>query len=280
MDGGERERAERSRIKQGVKRNRRQKRLRAQQLRSATSQTASQSAVVEESSTVGDRNRDALQVTENGPDTGEDSTTTISHHLGSSLSISAHDADAPFYNEDDNLQGTVITPSCQGGHALSPGSPAHYRSPNSATPFPPLRILHHREAELLMHYLDHVFHLQFRFHSPSVRTGGRGWLLWLLIRTGPLYHAALSLSALHQHVILHRKENADHSETSDHFSTTFHELNEYHGRTLQELQVCLQTSQTDTGHPDVGRQIEILACGVQLISFQVSTSLSLSIDSR
>lgn len=120
-----------------------------------------------------------------------------------------------------------------------------------------------------MHYLDYVFHLQFRFHSPSIRTGGRGWLLWLLIRTGPLYHAALSLSALHQHTLLYRKKGTHSSPRESKYNSTLQELNEYHGRTLQELQVCLQNSQTDSGSPDLGKQIEILACGVQLISFQV-----------
>lgn len=47
------------------------------------------------------------------------------------------------------------------------------------------------EANLIMHYLDHVFYIQFRFYSPTVSEPGRGWFLSLLTRTKPLYHAAL-----------------------------------------------------------------------------------------
>ncbi|KIX07454.1 uncharacterized protein Z518_02107 [Rhinocladiella mackenziei CBS 650.93] len=88
------------------------------------------------------------------------------------------------------------------------------------------KTLSYRDAELLMHYVDHVFPRQFRFHTQDInRWGGRGWLLWLLTKTGHLCHAALSLSALHQ-CILH-----------------FH----------------------SHGH----KQIEVLACGVSLISFEL-----------
>lgn len=59
-----------------------------------------------------------------------------------------------------------------------------------------------REAILLMHYLDHVFHTQFRFYSLSTTEGGRGWIFLLLTQTKPVYHAALSVSAHHLHVTL------------------------------------------------------------------------------
>lgn len=267
MDGGERERAELARIKQCVKKNRRQKRLRSQQLRSAASPQTPPLTGSDQHITEGNDNRNVSRVTKTGPDRREDLSLTVSHPPESPLDPSSHNADGNYNGEYLSLIPEVNTPNCPAKLSLPARSPSQHHLPQSV--LPPLRILHHRETELLMHYLDHVFHLQFRFHSPSVRTGGRGWLLWLLIRTGPLYHAALSLSALHQHVILHRKENADSSGTWNRLSPTLHELNEYHGRTLQELQICLQTSQMDTDHPDLGRQVEILACGVQLISFQV-----------
>ncbi len=119
-----------------------------------------------------------------------------------------------------------------------------------------------REAELLMHYLDHVFVLQFMFHTPSVQSGGRGWLLWLLTETKPLYYAALSLSALHQHAMLGRVGAND---------DTLKELNAHHNRTLKELQICLQTtSNRDTDGGGIRKQLQVLACGVSLISFEVS----------
>ncbi|KAI5204214.1 hypothetical protein E4T39_03816 [Aureobasidium subglaciale] len=123
----------------------------------------------------------------------------------------------------------------------------------------------HREAELLMHYLDHVFALQFRFHSSSVASGGRGWLLWLLTETKPLYHAALSLGALHQHSLLAR------SVRGQRYHDTLHELNEHHNRALQELQIFLQSSCEDSTGAASGRKrrLQILACGVQLISFEL-----------
>jgi hypothetical protein len=64
----------------------------------------------------------------------------------------------------------------------------------------PGRLTSYREAELIMHYMDAVFPLQFRIHVPDAR--GRGWLLWLLVQSGPLYHAALSLSAFHQSIYM------------------------------------------------------------------------------
>lgn len=49
-----------------------------------------------------------------------------------------------------------------------------------------------------MHFLDHVFPLQYPVYKPGIQEGGRGWLLSALTQTKPLYHAALSLSAYHR----------------------------------------------------------------------------------
>jgi len=54
------------------------------------------------------------------------------------------------------------------------------------------------ESVLLMHFLDHVFPLQYPMYKPGIPEGGRGWLLALLLRTKPLYHAALALSGYHR----------------------------------------------------------------------------------
>lgn len=135
-----------------------------------------------------------------------------------------------------------------------------------STPAPSsFRFGHAREAELLMHYLDHVFALQFRFHTPTVATGGRGWLLWLLTETKPLYHAALSLGALHQHSLLSRASRGRK------YYESLNELNEHHNRALQELQIFLQSAYDDSNSLETGRKrkLQILACGVQLISFEV-----------
>lgn len=161
-----------------------------------------------------------------------------------SLELSEEDLPLPSFE-----QGSSRTPS------IAP-------TPSATTYF---RFGFHREAELLMHYLDHVFALQFRFYSPSIQSGGRGWLLWLLTETKPLYHAALSLGALHQHSILARTARGQH------YHDTLNELNEHHNRALQELQIFLQSSyevSADT-QPDRKRKLQILACGVQFISFEL-----------
>lgn len=49
-----------------------------------------------------------------------------------------------------------------------------------------------------MNFLDHVFPLQFPMYKPGILEGGRGWLLALLLRMKPLYHAALALSVHHR----------------------------------------------------------------------------------
>ncbi|CAD0085501.1 unnamed protein product [Aureobasidium mustum] len=141
-------------------------------------------------------------------------------------------------------------------------TPSIAPTPSATTYF---RFGFHREAELLMHYLDHVFALQFRFYSPSIHNGGRGWLLWLLTETKPLYHAALSLGALHQHSLLARTARGNR------YHDTLSELNEHHNRALQELQIFLQSSYevSDEVQPGRKRRLQILACGVQFISFEL-----------
>ncbi|KAH8669738.1 fungal-specific transcription factor domain-containing protein [Tricladium varicosporioides] len=65
-----------------------------------------------------------------------------------------------------------------------------------------LSTLSGNDMVLLMHFLDTVFPLQYPMYKPGVLEGGRGWLLALLLRTKPLYHAALALSVYHRRKIL------------------------------------------------------------------------------
>jgi hypothetical protein len=120
----------------------------------------------------------------------------------------------------------------------------------------PERITSYRKAELLMHYMDYVFPLQFRFHTPDVN--GRGWLLWLLVKTGPLYHAALSLSALHQSIYFPNV-----------FGNAYAELARYHAKALRDLQEFLQHLRISDDRDEKSRLIEVMSCGVSLISFEV-----------
>lgn len=48
-----------------------------------------------------------------------------------------------------------------------------------------------------MHFLDFVLPVQYPMYRPQPVDGGRGWFLALLLRTKPLYHAAMALSAYH-----------------------------------------------------------------------------------
>jgi len=126
------------------------------------------------------------------------------------------------------------------------------------------------EANLMMHYLDNVFYIQFRFFTPSIEIGGRGWLLSLLNRTKPLYHAAVSLSAFHQQSIISR-QGADQAQMD-----YLHQLELHHNLTLEELQLFIHahTESTSLGG-GFSSKVQILACMVQLISFEVrSVSLS------
>lgn len=108
-----------------------------------------------------------------------------------------------------------------------------------------------------MYYLDHVFPMQYPYHS--ARTKSRGWLLWLLSKNGPLYRASLSLAALHQRLVVSAGEEGEEDAPF-----------EYHNSTLRELQDFIGAATTD-GLPS-GDELcaEVVACGAALVSFEVS----------
>lgn len=151
------------------------------------------------------------------------------------------------------------------GSSLFPTAPP---APSSIAPQAPnsvplgRNVFEYRDAELLMHYFDYVFPLQFRFLAQDLDKGGRGWLLWLLVKTGPLYQAALSLAALHQYTLRYRDQ-----------SEKYVELHSYHSKALRDLQLFLQENQATNTVGETSRQMEVLACGVSLISFEVTLAL-------
>lgn len=120
-----------------------------------------------------------------------------------------------------------------------------------------------REAELLMHYLDYIFPIQYAYYVDKPATGGRGWLFWLLSKQGPLRQAAFTLSALHQHSTSETKTEEMESE-----------LIRYHTNAMQELRQVLIHGETDgfASHPE--QRVEFLTCGTFLISFEVLTSMN------
>ncbi|KAK0119006.1 hypothetical protein ONS96_012077 [Cadophora gregata f. sp. sojae] len=98
--------------------------------------------------------------------------------------------------------------------------------------FPPVEMIavSKNETVLLMHFLDHVFPLQHPMYKPQIAEGGRSWLLSLLLRTKPLYHASLALSAYHRGSILLASQRcvAHHSmvEQEKHLSICLEEFQE------------------------------------------------------
>ncbi|KAK4076575.1 transcriptional regulator family: Fungal Specific TF [Trichoderma aggressivum f. europaeum] len=114
------------------------------------------------------------------------------------------------------------------------------------------------DAILLMHYLDQVFTWQFPYHSYASRSGNRGWLLSLLIQQGPLYHAILSLSSLHQSVLLGREE--EYCQQCIAFDR--------HSRALRELCAFMSCKEEQLFN-DAAQMTEFLSSGIMLITFEV-----------
>jgi hypothetical protein len=122
--------------------------------------------------------------------------------------------------------------------------------------------LQDHRARLLMHFLDHVFPLEFPFYNPSMFEGGRGWILSLLMRTKPLYHAALSISAYH-HTALNRAKNTMCK------IETWNELQKHHTLALQELHQDMRELDHSEEESNINERIDALASIVQMVSFEV-----------
>ena len=114
-----------------------------------------------------------------------------------------------------------------------------------------------------MHFIDTVFPLQYPMYRPNIIEGGRGWLLSLLLRTKPLYHASLALSAYHRGSILlaASRHKCSASSTVD-----------------QENHLAICLSEFQQAIKDVGQWVTmscpsnilgLMACVVQLIFFEV-----------
>jgi hypothetical protein len=121
------------------------------------------------------------------------------------------------------------------------------------------------QGDLLMHYLDVVFPNQFPFYNPSPEEGGRGWLLIIILRTKPLYHAALSTAAYHQQAqssqILGSK--SPEKGAADNLQT-------YHSLAIKELRLYLDAFRQHHGAQSLERNIEVLVYIVFLISLEVN----------
>jgi hypothetical protein len=122
------------------------------------------------------------------------------------------------------------------------------------------------EPILLMHYLDIVFYLQYPMYKSSVVDGGRGWVLSLLLRTKPLYHAALALSAYHRGAVLlaSQRDGPRHPgnlvEQEEHLTKFF-----------EEFQRATNSVGQWVEQKHAGDCMAILSAIVQLVFFEVGS---------
>ncbi|KAH7417142.1 fungal-specific transcription factor domain-containing protein [Cadophora sp. MPI-SDFR-AT-0126] len=181
---------------------------------------------------------------------------------------------------------TIVTENGAGGYSLEPTgsetSPAASTDPGtksslsdrnqSSSPSanqedipPPTEaiVVSRNETVLLMHFLDHVFPLQHPMYKPEVAEGGRSWLLSLLLRTKPLYHASLALSAYHRGSVLITSQRcaAHHSkvEQQKHLAICLKEFQEAIRKVDQ--MVMLRACPRDS--------LGLMASVVQLIYFEL-----------
>lgn len=113
------------------------------------------------------------------------------------------------------------------------------------------------DSVLLMHFLDHVFTFQYPLYRPSVLEGGRGWVLSALVRTKPLYHAALATSMHHRRTLM-----ASGLSTSARVTALVEQ--ERH----LEVAIKAVTERAANACPAVG--LDIMLTVVQLVFFEVS----------
>ena len=114
------------------------------------------------------------------------------------------------------------------------------------------------EAQLILHYFDCIFWLQFPCYQPCEARIWRVWLFWLLDQRGPLRWAALSLSALHSQSSVPQISASSQSTTL-----------RYHMTAIQKFRQSLSAWPTrESGQIDE-KWVEILICGIALISFEV-----------
>jgi hypothetical protein len=112
-----------------------------------------------------------------------------------------------------------------------------------------------------MHYLDYVFPLQFRFYEASPFDGGRGWLLSILLRTKPLYYAAITLSAYHRQSVTCQRDSR--------IKCTLGELLNRRILSIKELRLLLEGFGADGLLKTLPELVELLASMTLLISLEV-----------
>jgi hypothetical protein len=110
-----------------------------------------------------------------------------------------------------------------------------------------------------MHFLDHVFPLQYPVYKPGIQAGGRGWLLSALLQTKSLYHAALALSAYHH-------QTAASTMLSQPCQIATLVMQEKH------LETCIKSLNTFTHTSCPSGELNIMMTIIQLSFFEVLSS--------
>jgi hypothetical protein len=249
MDGGEKEKAAAADVRRGIK----------------------NAARREPASNIPDRN------TSNAPSTGQsparDSNSQPEKELENSVLRMSPQGDVtstlwdpqvdqgPLNTKSDSRSDSATSPatlSRNGGFNGFEGTTASSRSLQSVDYSLP-QALKGREASLLMYYMDYVFPLQFRMYDPTAIEGGRGWLLSLLLRTPPMYHMTLALSA-------HVFEMAEvPNGAKERKQASLAQL----GLALQNLQVYIRAYSQKKEASSLEDSIKLLACILQMIAFIV-----------
>ena len=121
------------------------------------------------------------------------------------------------------------------------------------------------EYTLLMHFLDEVFPLQYPLYQPHIFEGGRGWLLALLLRTKPLYYAALALSSYHRRMSI----NQIISERCR--AKSFVQQASQLEACLIEVQRAMKTVDHFIQHGPSGDGMGMVSSIVQLVFFEVTS---------
>ncbi len=120
------------------------------------------------------------------------------------------------------------------------------------------------EGTAFMHYLDHVFYIQFPFYNSFPPNAGRGWLFQLLVQNKSVYHAALALSQYHRRSILPSIDNG----------------NEYYVIALRQLQDAIGVSQKWFGTIGLTHSVGALACSLFLLFLEVRHRRILQVENR
>jgi C6 transcription factor Pro1 len=119
-----------------------------------------------------------------------------------------------------------------------------------------------KELGLLMHYLDNVFSLQFGFYRPSSSNIGVTWYTNTLLRSKPLYHSTLTISAVHQALLKGGSLRGPLKFSED--------ADQIYALTLKELQRQIDSLPNFTGGELLKARFEVLGIMNQVLAVEVS----------